>query len=205
VGDFGFDYRPLAKVDPDRHKILPGNHDNYDIIPQYPNFLGDFGTFGFPGFEFFYIRGGLSIDKGMRVMGRSWWAQEELNYQQAEECIKAYEQAKPKYVVSHECPVDVASQISDSDPDECGSYWGVILPSFTSKLLQRLLEIHQPDFWFFGHWHRNLALYYDGNAVTRRGKELRRNFARGTMFICLGELGHFDIDKDGVPMMPAPK
>jgi hypothetical protein len=85
IGDMGFDYSPLKRVDPSKHRILAGNHDNYDALT--PHFLGDYGVYSFPNFEFFYVRGGFSIDRHLRVIGRDYWLNEELNHQQAAEAL----------------------------------------------------------------------------------------------------------------------
>ena len=45
VGDFGFDYSTLTTVDSKHHRILGGNHDNYDKIEKCPHYLGDYGVY----------------------------------------------------------------------------------------------------------------------------------------------------------------
>lgn len=196
IGDFGFDYTPLEKVDATRHRILAGNHDNYDAMGDYPHFLGDFGTYAFPGFEFFFVRGGYSIDYRMRVEGISWWPEEELNYKQMNDCVIAYQEAKPEIVISHEAPVHVNELICTNNFD--------LPPSQTSRLLQHLFELHQPRLWLFGHWHKNWRCYYDGKGVTPKGKQIDYGDFRGTYFYCLAELGYLDFDENGEQMMGLP-
>ena len=102
LGDFGFDYSCLKHVDTTKHKILLGNHDNYDNIPKHS--LGDFGVYELLGLKIFYIRGAYSIDKKYRIVGRSWWENEELNYTQCNDCIQLYKNTKPDMVISHDAP-----------------------------------------------------------------------------------------------------
>ena len=62
IGDLGFRYGCLENLDPESHKIVAGNHDNYDTIAQFPNYLGDWGFHTLGGTEFFFLRGAYSID-----------------------------------------------------------------------------------------------------------------------------------------------
>jgi hypothetical protein len=74
LGDWGFNYSQLNKVDDTHHKILAGNHDNYDNMDRFPHFLGDFGVYSVGGYDFFFIRGAFSVDKKYRIPKISWWA-----------------------------------------------------------------------------------------------------------------------------------
>jgi hypothetical protein len=47
----------------------------------------------------------------------------------------------------------------------------------TGDFLQRLLEIHQPDEWYCGHWHHTMQYKY--------GR---------TMFQCIGILDYIDVE-----------
>lgn len=201
IGDLGFDYSELSKLDPSKHRVVGGNHDNYVALTEH--FLGNSGTYAFPGFEFFYVRGGFSIDCGLRTEGVDLFQdpnlemQEELTHQQANEAIDHYLRVKPKIMVSHEAPENIGELICDND-------WN-IAPSFTSKLLNHMLKQHQPDMWIFGHWHRNWRHYYAGKGVTYKGKEVMHegNFS-GTMFYCLAELCYLDFDENGSPLTEMP-
>jgi hypothetical protein len=197
LGDFGFEkeYEMLKRFDPVRHRILAGNHDNYDAIPDWPHFLGDFGVHAVPlgdgEFKFFYIRGGRSVDRRDRIEGRSWWRQEELNFQQATEAAKMYEALKPEIVLSHEAPAEVIPFVLRSDND-----WGVD-PGYTAKLLQACYIYHQPKVWIFGHMHKNWDTVYTGQGVTYRGQQIDNGSRRPTRFICLDELAFVDVDEHG--------
>jgi hypothetical protein len=58
---------------------------------------------------------------------------------------------------------------------------GIEYPNRTATALERMYKIHQPDYWFFGHWHftKHLKL---GN----------------THFQCIGELAYIDFDLENL-------
>jgi predicted phosphodiesterase len=168
VGDFGFKWDCLNNVDALRHKIIGGNHDNYDIVANYPHYLGDFGTHYLGGIEFFFIRGERSVDASLRIEGRSWWREEELDIASGYKAIEAYENNKPEIVISHGCPASVLPFFV-SNPSK-------FRPSRTAQLLDAMLEIHRPKMWIFGHHHNSETLQDNG-----------------TFFRCLNELETMDI------------
>jgi hypothetical protein len=170
LGDFGLsNYETLNNVDPKYHRILNGNHCNYDIKDLYPHFLGDFGQLNIPPYNIFFIRGALSVDKQWRIPHVSWWPQEELNFQQTKACIDEYSRIKPDFVVSHAAPHMCKQYGILTNP-------GKILESYTENLLQELWNIHQPKKWTFCHYHCN------------------KQFKIGrTDFTCLNELNYLDL------------
>jgi predicted phosphodiesterase len=163
LGDFGFKYNTLTNLDPNNHKVLGGNHDNYDIIHKYPHYLGDYGISVVGEVEFFYYRGAYSIDRQYRTVGIDWWEQEQVSIDQFMKARELYRETKPNIVITHDCPQNIASQM--------------LLPhqkayeNMTGWALQELLNIHEPEYWFFGHWHDSRNIKY-GN----------------TNFMCLDEL-----------------
>lgn len=179
MGDFGFrdSYSILSKLDPNKHFVLGGNHDSYTkengkFIDQTPHFLGDYGLKNIDGFEFFFVRGGFSIDWMYRVEGLDWWRDEELDHTSMSKCLDLYEQTKPNIVISHECPASICNLISGYK-----TFNGeIIKPSRTANLLQAMLERHNPKQWYFAHHHKDWSLQKDGTA-----------------FICLNELSYIDI------------
>lgn len=172
LGDLGFDYSLLERLDPARHRFVPGNHDNYAALP--PHALGDFGLWRIPGAEpedlsgeVFFVRGAVSIDRFSRTENLDWFAQEELSDEQFAEAIRLYAEVKPDFVISHDGPSSVTRYLTN--------YRSI---SRTNLALQRMLEIHRPKRWFFGHHHFTW------------GKEIE-----GTLFLCIGELAALDMDK----------
>jgi len=112
----------------------------------------------------FYVSGGYSVDHTSRIPDLTWWAEEELSEIQMNSAIELYKKSKPKIMVSHECPLGVKI-------DFVTNTWKFDYNSRTEWALQKMFEIHQPEYWIFGHHHQK--------------KELDKN---GTHFVCLHEL-----------------
>jgi len=183
IGDLDFDYSWMDFADPERHKVLGGNHDNYatvtpgdsKFINQTKHFLGDFGVYKVPNYrEIFFIRGGRSIDFKYRTIGVDLFHEEELNLAQSYEALDLYKKEEPRVVISHECPMSIIGLVS---PD--GRWEGrPIVPSHTENLLQHMLDAWKPLLWIFGHHHKHL------NTMVGR-----------TNFVCLPELGFIDLEE----------
>ena len=194
LGDFGFSSSwnklSYSKLDPNKHKIVGGNHDDYDSAPNVDHYLGDFGRTIVGGISIFYIRGGISIDRVYRVgdelngSPKTWWSQEELNYKQMTECETLYKKTKPDIVVSHVPPQRFIENIHGNKDHS-------ILQKFkfhvgfcenTSLLCDRLLDIHLPSLWCSGHHHRDYIETYGGRTGQMK-------------FVSLGELSTYEISK----------
>jgi predicted phosphodiesterase len=145
LGDFGFNYDTLKNVDPNNHKILGGNHDNYSIVNNFPHFLGDYGNFSLNGIDFFYYRGAWSIDRIYRTEGLDWWPQEQNNIDAFLKARELYRETKPDIVLTHDCPLDIIHYLLP-----LGSK---IYENNTTWVLQEFFNIHQPKIWRFGHYH----------------------------------------------------
>lgn len=190
LGDFGFSdsWNKLhySELNPESHKVLCGNHCDYDIAPKSPFYLGDFGEATIGGISLFFIRGGISIDRTYREAERinrgprTWWSQEELSFAQMIECMKVYRKAKPSIVVSH---VPAASFSSVMSPDDkilvdFGFHRG--FKEATQLLGDELLKIHRPKVWYSAHFHKSF-----------------QDEIGGTRFVGLAELEYIDIDSTG--------
>lgn len=164
----------LENLDADRHKVLFGNHDFMPFLNK-PHSLGDWS---FPHPEVMAIRGADSIDRRFRSTGLNWWPNEELSYERMKECVEAYCSARPRVVLSHDCP-DVIRRKT----------FGIHDSSRTSEGLQACFESHQPDLWIFAHHHASV----------------RRTFLE-TTFVCLNELESCLVTLEGttVTCCPAP-
>lgn len=171
IGDFGFRLDTLKNVDSTKHLILPGNHDQYDICYNYPHFLGDYGYTSLNKVEFFYYRGAYSIDRQYRTVGIDWWENEQVSIDQFMKARELYRIIKPKIVITHDCPQNIASMMLEPGQR--------IYENMTGWALQELLNIHQPNYWFFGHHHQSRTIQY-GN----------------TKFICLDELETYELTKE---------
>ncbi len=168
LGDFGFDYGTVFNVDNEKHKIIGGNHDHYDRIIHIPHYLGDFGYSCLNGVSFFYYRGAYSIDRQYRTIGIDWWEQEQVSIDQFMKARELYRETKPKIVITHDCPQNIAGQMLLPGQR--------IYENMTGWALQELLNIHEPEYWFFGHWHQSRQITY--------GR---------TNFTCLNELETYTI------------
>lgn len=171
IGDLGFKYGCLSNLNPDCHKIVAGNHDNYSIIAEYTHYLGDYGNCSLGGVDFFYYRGAYSVDRDMRTIGIDWWAEEEVSIDQFMEARNVYRETKPKIFVSHCCPHSVIAHFLDP------IYASRIYNTKTDWALQELLNIHRPELWIFGHYHVSRSVVIDG-----------------TKFVCLNELETLELE-----------
>lgn len=173
VGDMGIGFPQVnfpKQIDGD-HWFIRGNHDNPLYAKNHPNYLGEYGYK--KEWDLFYVGGADSIDKHMRTLGVSWWPDEEIEYNILNtEVIPLYEKTRPKIVVTHTCPATLLPLIINEN-----NGWGKARPQRTERALQAMFEIHQPDIWVFGHFHRDTAI--------------RMN---GTRFICLNALQMIEIE-----------
>lgn len=167
LGDCGFRYGYLNdSLDPSCHKVLAGNHDNLDILPSYPHYLGDFGVWE----GVFFVRGAWSTDQARRQEGISWWANEELTIAEGYAAVELYKELKPRIVISHDCPWMLNLHWYGYDANK----------TRTNQLLQSMFEVHQPELWCFGHHHRA----WDCKSATF------------TRFICMEPGGYLDFDTE---------
>lgn len=154
IGDLGFKYGCLENLNPENHKIVAGNHDNYDVIGEWPHYLGDYGLASLGGVEFFFYRGAYSIDRKYRTIGIDWWEQEQVKIDQFMKARELYREAKPEIVLTHDCPESIALMLLEPGQN--------IYQNMTGWALQELFSIHQPKIWRFGHWHRSWKMIIEG-------------------------------------------
>lgn len=139
VGDMGAGFRKLPKVGLN-HRFCRGNHDSPEVCKKSPNWIPD----GFYENGLMAIGGAWSIDWRSRIVGVSWWIEEELTIRELDGIINKYENVKPEVMVTHDCPTIVANQmISLSQQDS----------SRTRQALDTMFEIHKPKLWIAGHHH----------------------------------------------------
>lgn len=188
LGDFGIfdeqDYQDgkfmsrytgklVVAPDPAKHKIFRGNHDNPSLIRQMPHYLADYGYFEKQ--DMFVLAGGYSIDRYVilmdgrpaRVEGENWWADEQLSEKELTEAVAMFEDAKPKIMISHECPTVVKPYVL-THPNKAD------VRSRTEAALQVMWMLHKPDLWIFGHHHCRREIYGEHTG--------------GTRFVCLNEM-----------------
>jgi len=181
LGDVSFRYDEIeSKLDPTRHKILGGNHDNLPDLKQLPHNLGDYGPYSHGGHDFFFVRGAFSIDMIWRQVdflnsgNKTWWYEEELSLREMMDCLKQYKKVKPDKVFTHAAPEMLLDIIGK--PGILKSFGWENYVSRTAELLQMMWDIHQPSLWVFGHFHQ------------RWEKQIEK-----TRFVCLPELGRLEL------------
>lgn len=166
VGDFGFstswnklEYSGLGKH---QHWVIPGNHDDYDICFQSKYCLGDYGLCHTLDKSFFFVRGGVSIDRLFRQVAeakrqpKTWWHQEELSYDKMVSAERDWTMLEGIDILIAHCPP--ASLIPYLHKDQS------ILESFgfpstfvenTSLLLEAMINNRPPKICVFGHHHKS--------------------------------------------------
>lgn len=152
-------------------RIIPGNHDDYDryfqVVENWtwvrvsPLLVSDIWIEN----DCFGLQGANSIDKHLRKEGVDWFPEEEMSYSNLGHAVDLYIEQKPKYMFSHTCPSSVKKQLFGYDES-----------SRTEQALQVMFEQHQPEYHFFGHFHRHVD-----------------QIINDTRFICLAELEIFEL------------
>lgn len=190
LGDFGFqrewNYLHYSSLSSDNHKVIAGNHDDYNIAPNTNHYLGDYGEYTLNGVKFFFVRGGISIDRVHRIVQSSidgvktYWSQEELNLVEMMDCLRVYQETKPDIVLTH-VPCSTFSKVMSPDDS--------ILQRFrfhegfkeNHQLLgDEMLKLHEPKLWISGHFHQSYCW--------KKGR---------TTFIGLDELEYVDLNSEG--------
>jgi hypothetical protein len=189
VGDMGVGFRrwphgeweqnpPYDLMVSGGHRFIRGNHDNPSACSRHTQYIADGHIEG----PMMFIGGALSIDRAYRYEDYSWWPDEELAPESLELLITKMIEAKPKIMITHECPESVAAMIVGTIPDLRSGGFMKMDPRFASRTREafdRMFGVHQPKLWLFGHWHVPFDYMY-----------------RGTRFVCLPELETLDVDID---------
>ena len=187
LGDFGLAkawYKLVRnRIDPERHKIIPGNHDDYGggIREEY-TFGKDYGDVSWNNFNFFFVRGAWSIDHEYRTIGIDWWEEEELSYKELKKAIDLYELQKPEIMLSHDGPGKITSKIVGGyyKKDYIRNYIARnYIRSRTGDALREMFGLHKPKLWIFSHWHHNTF-----------------ETVYGTLFVILDELSDIDYNTE---------
>lgn len=166
LGDVGLGFHGCKglKLLPKHFRFFRGNHDNPAVIRKHPRFMGEYGVD--PRTGVFFVGGAGSIDRHLRVEGRDWWPDEELSMSQLQAAIDLYEKTKPEVVATHTCPESLIDWVLNEDRGHIiGKGNGKPFrfpPDRTSVALQRMLDIHRPAYWVFGHYHYSCSTIIDG-------------------------------------------
>ena len=144
----------LHNMDPDaKHLFFRGNHDDPKACNDFPYYMGDWGYSKTN--DIFWIGGAWSIDWEGRTKDVDWWEDEQLTDKQWKEVREAYLDIKPRFVLSHDCPLDMYSKM-------LGYYGQRNIPTLTSRELNGLFFHHKPKKWIFGHHHMSIVHEEEG-------------------------------------------
>jgi len=189
VGDIGIGFRkwphgewtanpPYDLMVEKDARFIRGNHDNPEVCEKHTQWIAD----GNIESGVMFIGGALSIDRAYRTKDYSWWSDEELSQEKLDDMVELFTEAKPKMIVTHECPEEIAIMIVSAMP-HIGRNGPIKLdPRFDSRTrhaLQDMFAAHQPKLWIFGHWHVPID-----------------KVVNGTRFICLPELAFMDVETE---------
>lgn len=159
------------------HRFIRGNHDNPAMCKQ--EMIGYIPD-GTVEDDVMFIGGAWSIDNPAappgwfrRTAGYDWWFDEECSDDEFEIMYETYKAVKPRVMITHDCPAMISYRMFWGS----GFIRGPVYPNRTSAWFDRFFQAHQPEFHFFGHWHKTMT-FKDGN----------------TTFVCLGELDTIDVD-----------
>ncbi len=94
-----------------------------------------------------FIGGAESVDKQQRIIGRDWFPEEVLFYNDFEAAMK---NEKADIIISHTCPtfIKMEGEGGVSDPSRV--------------VLTELFNYFKPKLWYFGHWHTHKIINIDG-------------------------------------------
>ena len=141
---------------------LDGNHENFDLLEDYPEDIWHGGRvqfieddiihlmrgqiFEIGDWSFFVFGGGNSIDKGSRRLRVSWWPEEMPSTEEYEEGQQNLEKHDKKvdYILTHTCPEHVAEQmVSYLYPGE----------EALQRYFDTISKTIEFEEWYFAHWH----------------------------------------------------
>ncbi len=185
VGDFGIGFGGdywhekvnKFQLENPGHRFYRGNHDDPSRSKNMVGYIPD-GTIEMYGdTKVMYIGGAWSIDWARRIEGVSWWRDEQLSYDEFNKLIDLYEKEKPDIMFTHDAPISVTNEMFIQTGLAIGGSNAKQIPNITNQALQTMFEIHQPKYWFFGHWH-----------ITMEQK------IGNTRFHCIGENDYLDFD-----------
>lgn len=156
--------------------VIPGNHENYDLIESWP--INEFGFIVEPenyliwyaprghvwlhnDTRFAALGGAFSIDVGMRKAGKSWWPQEEIKYADVL-ALQANMDANDWWAVdvllTHDIPAGCSvGQKRFQLPVDLEN------ESYRQRMILREgVDIAKPQTIVHGHWHKYLVNVING-------------------------------------------
>ena len=173
--------------------VIPGNHDDYKRIalmtldsdgwlklskPLYSNiyFAPRGHTWIESGYRFGAIGGAGSVDKKLRVVDKTWWAEEEITEKDCQTLIdnvKSQGWDRLDFLLTHEVPAGPRMQ-SMFDGYNRPSWFTVEIEHYcwTQRVrLREAVDVVQPIVNVHGHWHYRSNNVIDG--VTPDGRDYK--------------------------------
>lgn len=183
VGDFGrgfngayWEERADEYHKSKQHRFIRGNHDSPEVCKNSTGWIKDGTVESYGDKTVMFIGGAWSIDWEYRREGVDWWRDEEVSSEEFYRLIETYAAMKPRVMITHDAPSKATNEMF-IQPGLARMSGGEHIKTRTGQALQAMFEIHQPELWFFGHWHHTMQV--------KIGK---------TWFHCLGELDYTDFD-----------
>ena len=156
-----------------------GNHENFDYLDELIDTNGRKNPIELPGFKnvfymprasvfklpdgrnVMFMGGALSIDKDSRIIGNTWWHQEEIQRRDMEDLPDIKIDIMITHTLPSQCYTYIKGQIKSVYNDN------------SCRWLDIIFDEYRPKKWYFGHMH------------------LSKNFIhRGTSFTCLDMCGN---------------
>ncbi len=145
--------------------FVDGNHENFSLLNSLPvmDFAGgkvhrvEEGVYhlmrgeiyNLEGKNFFTFGGAASHDRAYRTEGKNWWSEElpsTAEYEYGLENLKSHN-FFVDYIITHCAPADVQNMIA-------AHYKQSELTAFLQEIKAKTTYTH----WYFGHYHRDIAL-----------------------------------------------
>lgn len=165
LGDMGLRSTTYGQFEelPDNHYWIRGNHDALDDCAQFVTCLLSFGTIF--NKDVFYVAG-AETPVFARDLPEEMYENEQLHPSDLLDATEYFSEVKPRVMATHTAPELVVYDILKAMGQ------GAFGANRTTSFLQAMFELHQPEYWIFGHFH----FYYE-------------KVINGCKFICLPELG----------------
>lgn len=186
TGDFGliwdgskedqFWLKWLDKTKPFTTLFIDGNHENFDLLEQYPIEQWNGGkvhrinesvihlmrgqVFNIEDKKFFTFGGAASHDKEHRKVHVSWWEREMPSYEEYEEGLINLDKHnwEVDYVITHTC----SSKAMDCIAEKLGFRYELDQMHSYFHKIEKELQYKQ---WFFGHFHNNIEFPHNQRLI----------------------------------------
>lgn len=145
--------------------FIDGNHENFNLLNQYEvsiwnggkvHFINDSiihlmrgQVFTIDGLKFFTMGGGESIDKDVRIKGKTWWSEEIPNSSEYEEALSNLDKTNwcVDYIITHTSSMALMKKLDYIKENNS-------LNQFLDTVQNKLHYKH----WYFGHFHDDIDL-----------------------------------------------